>query len=143
MQIFRLGALPYIVYASSIALALLWISFFKGVLSTTLLSLCIAVATLGLIDTVTTNLVYQKDILLKTGLFKRETIKLDEVRRIELLPNSKGKKVFVGIYTDEKKIFVTFWYREYKTLLRLILEYCKTRPGVEIDPKLLETVQES
>jgi hypothetical protein len=117
------------------------ILIFRDWVTGVLLSICIIAAIFNLANSLATRLTYEDGIISKSSLLKKESIKLDEVEGILLLPTTKGKKVFVGVYTHFSKMIITFWFKDYKVLLRLVIEYCKKLSSVKIDPRIFDVLK--
>lgn len=142
MHIFRLRPLHYCMVATIFFICSAGFFIDDLWLYRILLSICIIAIAVGLIDSLKTSIVVDNESIRKNGLFKKQEILIKEVERILLMPTSKGKKIFVGVYGNQKKLFITFWYKDYKRLLKLLLERFKENNSVKIDPKVLEIVKE-
>lgn len=73
----------------------------------------------------------------------KKVIYCKDVERIVKLPTSNGQKVFIGIYGNNSKIFVSFWINGYKDLMKLIIDNCSNNKDICIDPRVIEILEKS
>jgi hypothetical protein len=141
MYIFKFRWEYYILDIFSIVFATTWILLFGNWLSTILLLISLIIAIILFINGLATRLIYDNSMIQEKSLFNEKSIKLCDIQEIVLLPPSKGKKVFVGVFSKHNCINVTFWFSNYKSLLMFIVQYCKKKGTVKIDPKVFDVLK--
>lgn len=140
MYIFKFRWCCYISYLIPILLTIVLILLFRDWFYTALFLIGIIVVIIGFIEDVTNRIIFDNTMIQEKSLFIKKSINLNDIEKVILLPNSKGKKILIGINSQDNCIIVTSWYRNYKLLLRLIVEYCKTKETIKIDPKVLDII---
>lgn len=100
------------------------------------------IALYNLLRYLTTNYIVAESSLIKSSMFKTEKIDWGDIESINILPASKEDRLLVGIYGHGKNvIFVSYWIKEYKELLREIIDKCSEYSNVSIEPRLLDWIR--
>lgn len=138
MKKYRYRLMYYLLYVVIIIFNLGTILFFKNWFVIILGSLCICASIVDIINKFMFNIYIDKAAIIEQSILRKKVIYFNEIERIIKLPTSKGKKIFIGIYGTNNKIFVTFWISNYKDLIKLIVDKCSDSENIWIDPRVIQ-----
>lgn len=106
-------------------------------------SLCLLVLFGSLINKYHTTLTISEDKLVIKTLFKTKEFYWKDIDYIVKNPRSKGKYVSYGLYTnDDRKEAITIWIKEYKEVLKFVVEHCKLyNNNVSVDIEVIKALK--
>jgi len=82
-----------------------------------------------------------EDCLTQKSLIRKITIHWDEIEYIVKQPPNILVRTSIGVFGNKKKINITPWTKDYKDLLRIIVEKSNSNSSIKIDPLVLEKIK--
>lgn len=104
--------------------------------------ICIFTSIFGVINNLFTYYsIEERGIRLKSII---RCIDLDwkEINCIKQQPAGKYVSISIGLFGRDKKISITPWTKNYKELLRLIVNVCRENDNITIDPTIYKIIED-
>lgn len=141
MKIFSFKVYMYLAYILGIAFSLIIALITANQIKMILLLISAFIGLLSLINKIFTYYQIDDKRLQQKSLFKTQYIDLGNILFVTMMPASKGRRVFIGVYSDSQKIFLSFWIKNYKELLKEIISRCKNNKNLKIDKSIMDIIE--
>lgn len=121
-RIFKYRASYYLVHFIILLICFVGIYLIEQFIIRAILFVCFFGTVVLIIKLPFTHFKVSDDGISKKELFKVEILYWNEIKFLCKLPTSKGKRVFVGIYADNKKLIIPFWIKDYREIVKIAVE---------------------
>jgi hypothetical protein len=135
MREFRISKKYYISELSVVLFDIALIIVFNSVLLTIILASLILIVLCSIINKLSTRYKLDDSKLTKKTLFKEEVLMhWDEVN---VIANLAYRKNSVGVYTNSKKFIINSMIENYKQMIEIVIEKCKSNNDIKIANDIL------
>ena len=117
------------------------VNFFEKSNFDIIILICILLIILGHINNFFTHYIVSEKGLELKSIIKRTNIQWNEIECIMEQPAGKFVTLSIGVFSSTKRISITPWTKDYKNLLQLVIEKCKTNEKIKVDPRICDIIK--
>lgn len=133
MNIYKLKKEFYLVYIFATFISVFGIFIINDFLTNTIFIMCIIASIVGFINSLCTSIELNEQYIVHKSLGRVTEIPIIDIESIVKMPTSKGKKIFIGVFTKGKKIYIKFWFNNYNELIAKLINKCERKSSTKID----------
>ncbi|WP_238918006.1 hypothetical protein [Clostridium sp. YIM B02555] len=124
-----------------VLLVFLDIRFTKKSILDSILIICILLSFFGVIANLFTYYSIRETGIRLKSMIRCIDIYWVDVYKVEEQPAGRFVKFSVGIFAENKKISITPWTKNYKELLKLVVNECEKNKEIRIDPMIYNVIE--